>query len=626
MNEGMVGRVIAVGIAIAFLATMATGFITDTITLLACGTRPAAEHMFAGLQLAITGDPGAYTAPAGCGLPVWQIRLADTLTLLLIITLAVVVWRAWARYRQSDRAFLADLRQRPGFAGTGELKAHLSARAVLKRAPQLRPDLTRPAATDVGWRVGSSRGMDVYVSIEDSVALEGPPRSGKGYRVLISAILDWSGPLITTSTTNDNLTATLRMRQQRGHVDVFDPQSLSGIRHPLRVSPLVGCEDPLVAMQRGDAIITGTALGASATNGEWAQASGVILGRLLHAAAVGGKTVSDVYDWGTSPTLARKAVDILRTDGAPGWGDALEGVVAGDEKLLSSIWFGVQGAVAPLAVPQIRDTLMPRPGDPTFNPHEFLDGQNTLYLIGSAAGTAAMGGFLGAMLDDIVDIARKKALASPGARLQLPLGLILDEIVNMFRWENLPRTMADGGGRGICTFVVLQALSQAETAWSRAEADTIWAAATAKVLLGGASHVDHLRDIEALLGTRTRRRTNRSWSTHQSGHQTSEHDERLPLMSVDEIRRMPQTLGLLAYRNRRGVLLDLAGWDTRKDATLIRTHKAATEHDQRDVFHTQVHPAPAAPTPDPGPDVLHDDPTAGSSDATVVEGVVRDEQ
>lgn len=64
--------------------------------------------------------------------------------------------------------------------------------------------------------------------------------------------------------------------------------------------------------------------------------------------------------------------------------------------------------------------------------------------------------------------------------------------------------MADGGGRGICTLVVLQALSQAETAWSRGEADTIWSAATAKVLLGGASQVGHLRDIEALLGSRER--------------------------------------------------------------------------------------------------------------------------
>ena len=300
-----------------------------------------------------------------------------------------------------------------------------------------------------------------------------------------------------------------------------------------------------------------------------------------------------MYDWGSSPTLARAAVDILRGDGAPGWGDALEATISGDEKLVSSIWFGVQGAVAPLAVPQIRDTLLPRPGDPLFDPAEFLTAPNTLYLIGSAAGAAAMGGFLGALLDDIVDVARKKALASEGSRLHLPLGLILDEIVNMFRWGNLPRTMADGGGRGICTFVVLQALSQAETAWSKAEADTIWAAATAKVLLGGASHVDHLRDIETLLGTRDTRHTQRSWTTHQAGHSTSEHRERLPLMSVDEIRRMPQTLGLLAYRNRRGVLLDLAGWDERKDAPAIRTGKHTTETEQHTVFHTPT-PTPSA--------------------------------
>lgn len=593
MNDSILGKIIAIAIAIAAVVGFAAAFVAETITVVLCGERPVPAGLLSGVAVAITGNPDTYTLTGGCSLPVWQIRVADGLAILLIVALTVLVWRTWRTWRQSDQSFLSDLRMRPGFAEAGEIKKHLSAKAVLARAAQLRPDLSRPAATDVGWRIGRSRGMDVYVSIEDSVALEGPPRSGKGYRVLISAILDWSGPLITTSTTNDNLTATMRMRAQRGQVHVFDPQGLSGIRDPLRISPLVGCEDPLVAMQRGDAIITGTALGTSTTNGEWAQASGVVLGRLLHAAAVGGRDIGAVYDWGSSPALARTAVDILRTDGAPGWGDSLEATISGDEKLVSSIWFGVQGAVAPLAVPQIRDTLLPRPGDRAFDPHEFLSAENTLYLIGSSAGASAMGGFLGALLDDIVDVARKKALASEGSRLHLPLGLILDEIANMFRWGNLPRTMADGGGRGICTFVVLQALSQAETAWSRAEADTIWAAATAKVLLGGASHVSHLRDVEALLGNRDSRRTNRSWSTQQTGHQTSEHTERLPLMSVDEIRRMPQTLGLLAYRNRRGVLLDLAGWDERSDARSIQTGKRATEHEQRAVFHTAARPVPA---------------------------------
>lgn len=473
MNDSILGKLIAITIAIAAVLGFTAGFLAEAVTSLVCGERPEPAGLLSGLAVAITGDPDTYTLTGSCTLPVWQIRVADTLAVVLIVALAVVGWRAWRAYRQSDQAFLSDLRARPGFAEAGEVKKHLSAKAVLARAGQLRPDLVRPAPTDVGWRVGRSRGMDVYVSIEDSVALEGPPRSGKGYRVLISAILDWSGPLITTSTTNDNLTATMRMRQQRGQVHVFDPQGLSGIRDTLRISPLVGCEDPLIAMQRGDAIITGTALGTSTTNGEWAQASGVVLGRLLHAAAVGGRDIGEVYDWGSSPALARTAVDILRTDGAPGWGDSLEATISGDEKLVSSIWFGVQGAVAPLAVPQIRDTLLPHPGDGVFDPREFLSAENTLYLIGSSAGASAMGGFLGALLDDIVDVARKKALASEGSRLHLPLGLILDEIANMFRWGNLPRTMADGGGRGICTFVVLQALSQAETAWSRAEADRL---------------------------------------------------------------------------------------------------------------------------------------------------------
>jgi len=412
MRGGTAGKAIAILIAAAVVLSLLFGLVAQSITLVACGTGLTPRNLFSGLWLAATGDPAAYFTTSGCELPITPIRILDVVAILLIA--AVVVWgmRVWLRYRQSDRSFIADLRKRPGFAPASEIRQHLSGAAVLRRARQLRPDIAKPRPTDVGWRVGRSRAVDVFVSIEDSVALEGPPRSGKGYRVLISAILDWSGPLITTSTTNDNLTATMRMRQHRGDVHVFDPQGLSGVRHPLRVSPIAGCEDPLVAMQRGTAIITGTALGTSSSNGEWAQASGVVLGRLLHAAAVGGRSIAELYKWGTSPAQARDAVDILRMDGAPGWGDNLEATIAGDDKLVSSIWFGVQGAVAPLAVPQIRESLMPGADDRVFNPHAFLDAPNTLYLIGSSSGAAAMGGWLGALLDDIVEVARNRALAS----------------------------------------------------------------------------------------------------------------------------------------------------------------------------------------------------------------------
>ncbi|WP_413600406.1 hypothetical protein [Curtobacterium sp. Curtsp57] len=61
--------------------------------------------------------------------------------------------------------------------------------------------------------------------------------AGKGIRILIAAIIDWAGPLITTSTRSDNLTTTMRARQAKGTVSVFDPQGLSGIQGAMRTDP-----------------------------------------------------------------------------------------------------------------------------------------------------------------------------------------------------------------------------------------------------------------------------------------------------------------------------------------------------------------------------------------------------
>lgn len=178
MFEGLLGRIAAVGVAAAILLSLLFAFLAEATTQLICGTRPTPTSLFSGLWLALTGDPAAYTGPAGCALPVWQIRVLDLVAVLLVVAVAVWALAAYRRYRHSDQSFLADLRLRPGFAPASEIRDHLSAKAVLRRATQLRPDLAKPGPSDVGWRVGRSRGMDVYVSIEDSVALEGPPRSG----------------------------------------------------------------------------------------------------------------------------------------------------------------------------------------------------------------------------------------------------------------------------------------------------------------------------------------------------------------------------------------------------------------------------------------------------------------
>ncbi|RAC09297.1 type VI secretion protein, partial [Burkholderia multivorans] len=119
---------------------------------------------------------------------------------------------------------------------------------------------------------GMCRGREVWASVEDSILLIGPPRSGKGLHVVIPAILDAPGAVIATSTRPDNLTATLRAREKHGPVAVFDPQHLAeGVPAGMRWSPVRGCADPLTAMIRatGLASATGLSAGGVESGGFW---------------------------------------------------------------------------------------------------------------------------------------------------------------------------------------------------------------------------------------------------------------------------------------------------------------------------------------------------------------------
>ena len=70
MNESVLGKVVAVGIAIAFLLSVAFAFIGETVTTWICGTAPQADHLFSGFWLALTGQADVYKASGTCALPV----------------------------------------------------------------------------------------------------------------------------------------------------------------------------------------------------------------------------------------------------------------------------------------------------------------------------------------------------------------------------------------------------------------------------------------------------------------------------------------------------------------------------------------------------------------------------
>ena len=152
----------------------------------------------------------AWGQPVG---PTWLYWASTASVIAVLAAAGAVGWRVSTR---NKTAHTRDPRRIQGLASRTEVATVAGAKALIARAGDLRPSLAHPQVTELGHRLGSARGVDCYVSVEDSMVLLGPPRSGKGVHIVINAILDAPGAVITTSTRPDNLTAALEARAKVG--------------------------------------------------------------------------------------------------------------------------------------------------------------------------------------------------------------------------------------------------------------------------------------------------------------------------------------------------------------------------------------------------------------------------
>ena len=464
-------------------------------------------------------------------------------------------------------------------ASRAELIAAAGKKALLQRATVLRPSQTgREIPEQVGYRIGTSRGAELWFAIEDSALLLGPPRSGKGVHCVIPWILDAPGAVVTTSTRPDNLAVTMNARAKRGGpVAIFDPQRLAGLPNGLRWSPVRGCERPQTAMARARAWApapAGPAAGSS-DGAFWAGQTETVLRCLLHAAALDGRGAADLYRWSLSPAAAAEAVSVLdNADGAaPGWATALGALVENHPRIRDSIWLGVRQSLAGLADPDVLAAVTPGIGE-TFDPEAFLRDAGTLYLLGSSVGAASCASLIASFVEDITETARAMAARAPQGRLDPPLLLALDEIANLTPLPSLPNLMAEGGGRGITTLVVLQSLAQAREKWGEHAADAIWDASTVKLILGGLGKVRDLDDLSRLIGERDEITTSVSRGGG-SGSSTSTSLRRVPVMPPELLRTLPDGLGTLLLRRTKPAVVDLTHWHQRDDAAQLRADQQA---------------------------------------------------
>lgn len=520
-----------------------------------------------------------------------------TAVLLIASAAAAAVW-VWRMLRSTSRTRKLDPHRIPGIATRSEVTRAASRSALMKRAAHLRPSLTAARPTDVGYALGHARGTTVWASVEDSMLVIGPPRSGKGAHIVINAILDAPGPVVTTSTRPDNLTVTIRARQRVGPVAVFDPQQLAaGVPAGLRWSPIRGCEDPLTAMIRATGLAAGTGLSAGGVDagGFWEAKTRTALQSMLHAAALDHRPPAELFRWTLDPSAAHDAVSILLSNpnAATGWGDSLQAMLEADPRTRDSIWQGVSLSLGALADPRVLDAVSPGDGE-AFDPEQFLRSNGTLYLLATGAGANNSAALVSAFVEDLIETARRTAARNAGARLDPPLLLALDEIGNLAPLPSLPSLMAEGGGTGITTMPVLQSLAQARTKWSDNAANAIWDASIVKIVLGGASNSRDLQDLSTLIGERDEA-TDATTIGDRGSRSSQRSIRRVATMPPDTIRTLPFGTGLILLRAAPPVIAKLRMWTNRADASQLRANRTEIERLLRV-------PPRAAPTETPSVD------------------------
>jgi type IV secretion system protein VirD4 len=491
------------------------------------------------------------------------------LTVFLLI-LAALKWcllphGRLPRFRVRYMRIRLRLRLHPGrgHASAGELWLRWGRLAAFRRSARSRPSL--PA-----WRrllcpdehsllLGRAHYRHgLRVPVEEHVAIMAPPRSGKT-GLLARLVLRHRGPAVSTTTKPDVFNLTSGVRARRGPVDVFNPQSIGGVASTFRWDPVADCIDEAVAIRRADGFAHAVSMSGTEDGSFWSSKASSYLRGLFHAAALAGGDMRLVARWALGS--AQDAEDILQRHGAAQWALELAELRGEAQKTAATIKMVLSRALAFMTDPALAQSVLPGDGG-WFDITSFLRKSGTLYMIAASDhDDSPVAPLFAAMAGEVHHVATQLGQASPGSRLDPPLQMALDEIVQVCPIP-LPVWLADSGGKGIQLIPVTHGEAQLRSRWQHNGAQVVLDTCGVKVLLPGISDPATLRMASDLCGTAALRE-------HGQDHH-SRHD----VMTPDMIRQLPAGCALVIRGGYAPVLACLGtAW---KDRAYKRARRNGT--------------------------------------------------
>jgi type IV secretory pathway TraG/TraD family ATPase VirD4 len=328
-----------------------------------------------------------------------------------------------------------------------------------------------------------------------------PPRSGKTSGLVIPAALEHEGPLVTTSVRSDVRDQTIARRQQLGRVFVWDP---FGARTD-SWNPIQGCSDWGHALQVARWLTQAVDLGSGGNTEYFAQEAQGMIGPLLHAAALSGRTVIDVYNW----ILEREESEpeaILVANTAHDANRRLENVYSYTERQRDGIIGMAASYLQMYAHPSAQRASH---ADGHITPEAlFAPGEaNTLYVVAGREYQKLLAPLVVTLLSSMLHYLSEQE--NNGLPQRPPALFALDEMANIAPLQNLAAILSTSlpSARFI---TVWHSVAQMHATYKDDVANALLGLSLAKVFLGSITDQYTIRELAGLLGEESANRPDMS--------------------------------------------------------------------------------------------------------------------
>lgn len=432
--------------------------------------------------------------------------------------------------------------------------------------------------TSPGLPIGRSvcGGVPLFMDYESCAVDIWGPRRGKTTSRAVPTILAAPGPVLATSNKRDVADMTRDVREQlNGRVWVFDPQQIAGEPCSWYWNPLSYVRSERHARELA-AIFEACSRPDDAQQDAYFDPQGkTLVANLLLAAARDDRTLSQVYEWASTPTsmepakvlekhryrLSAKALKATanltdkQRDGL--YGTALK-ICAFMEVADTMQW------VEPPSMSRRRGRAIPTDVC-EFDPYEFVQSDTegtgeTLYLLskeGEGGATPLTSALTFAMCEAAEDIAKRR----PRGRLAIPMVVVLDEGANVAAGlERLPDLYSHYGSRGIPLMLILQSYKQGESVWGEKGMAKMWSAANVKVYGGGVEDMHFLTDLKTRIGGVPLTQTNVTTGGRQ-GRSMQHSMSTVDIVSEADLAAMPLGRILVLAGGAKPVLAIPRKWD-----------------------------------------------------------------